>query len=286
MKLLLWFALLKLALPASQGQDKAALIVGGSFDTVPGLLDSVELFGCDGLNSSLALPDYPLPINYAGGTFIPTENKALVCGGLTCDDDIGSCQVNTADCYSLQPGQTEWKLETPMFVENFGFLMTLAPNLDQLGQDLTPLIILRDGSTIIYDGNSGVWLPYRPLDDESWSYGGCLAVSNDKVYHITDKVKELNPKSWDLSVVDYFVPAPLDTFDKCSGLVLDNHFGVMTRVGYFYDLNAKAWIRKSFPLLDLIFITFGETFTSLNGRPTHFGFPVCDDYANCQHKRV
>ena len=58
-------------------------------------IDTVELFGCDGLTETIALEPYPWLVYLGAGTFIEENDLGYlaVCGGYTCEVDFTGCDV-------------------------------------------------------------------------------------------------------------------------------------------------------------------------------------------------
>ncbi len=97
--------------PPPPGFETAVLIMGGYDIHVPvdQIWQTAELFGCHHVQKygSVAAQDYPVPIHWASGSFVPEGEQVVICGGRLCDQD--DCDTGN-QCFFVD---TRRKTRTP-----------------------------------------------------------------------------------------------------------------------------------------------------------------------------
>ena len=81
------------------------------------------------------------------------------------------------------------------------------------------------------------------------------------------------------------IPTQLMRSGKCATVEINGSAGIMTRWGYFFDMQAKNWTKKANPPVNAISGMTNAMWT-FRGRPTIFGHPVCDNDGMCENKEV
>lgn len=211
------------------GEDSSnvAMIIGGIWEEASGgsTLPSVELFGCPGYqNVALPVEDYPTAIYLTAGQYMEDENKVLVCGGFTCEDQIG-CRIIT-DCYEWMP-ELHWQEATASLNERkWSHIMASAVNVDLVGDDEHYPLVLGGTDTVteMYDPVNDEWYPYYDLPEGNWRSIDCLVQYGDDIYHINTAITKLDTLSWsalDLGEVPEFISGG----GRCSMVRIKGHVG-------------------------------------------------------------
>jgi len=153
-------ALALFVLASAQGQDYAALVLGGVNLRTAAQLSSVELFGCPNQNS---IPLAGLPVNlYAtGGIYLPEQDSVLICGGYSCEEGSSFCET-TNQCFTFDG--SIWMPAESFRSDKYGQLLAIGPNLDDLANtdSLTTIAIGGPQNVAeIFSEDSHGWNAYK-----------------------------------------------------------------------------------------------------------------------------
>ncbi len=204
----------------------------------------------------------------------------------------------TNSCFAWTPeGQWE-QYFSDLNVPHWAHIMVLSRNIETTSDERVPLVLGQDPNTEILSPSSETWENYRPLLVNDWNSIGCLVQYGDKVYHISDKVYELDLNTWNIYDLAA-VPNELTNPGKCAIATIEGvpgkyiylsrhgkrsrrmlYTGIMTRNGYWFSLLYYTWESKKFPpyyngaLLP-------NALHNFRGKATVFGGNQCDDEGTC-----
>jgi len=167
-------------------EDTAALIVTGrKSEDAHQSLNTVELFGCFNDGRSIYVDDLPERMIFTSGVYLPEKEAVLVCGGLVCQPGDLDC-VETNRCHSLSRSEG-WQDAQPLLEANYGQLIALGPNLEQVNNSsLSPIALGHSLDTEILSSDVHGWSPYLPMGDnlpfDIWDTKRCIIQEGNIVY--------------------------------------------------------------------------------------------------------
>ena len=146
-----------------------------------------------------------------------------------------TCEL-TNSCFAWTPeGQWE-QYFSDLNVPHWAHIMVLSRNIETTSDERVPLVLGQDPNTEILSPSSAAWENYRPLLVSDWNSIGCLVQYGDKVYHISDKVYELDLNTWNIDDLAA-VPNELTNPGKCAIATIG---GAPGKFIYFQSMACKG----------------------------------------------
>ena len=227
---------------ASAQKDTVALVMGGT--NTQGLITSyAELFGCPNApeGGSYLVSNSPVQFYLAGGMFIDDSDggHVLVCGGF--QELLGNGQVADT-CWIYYPKTNSWEQNEEMYppLQQTRYAHYMMPmnnwNNSQDTEEYPVVFGYREEIEIYnHDGNKK-WNTLTTMENSVYSVD-CFAFnpSDGFYYGILDWIEKIDPVSGNHWVVEG-VPESLKRPGKCAYVEVDGQPGIMTRLGYWYNL--------------------------------------------------
>ena len=263
-----------------EGRQNAALIIGGFTDGI-GVIDRSELFGCEHAPvSSFGVDSYPIGVYLGNGVYF--DGKVDICGGYGCDEH-GSCNMQQA-CHQLKPADKAWSTDgTALIQPRYAHLMDLMPDVNATSGEKFPVTFgYRSMSEIFSEGQWKNYVDLDPYDIPFYSVS-CNAYDADEnvLYTVyNQQMKKIDWGTGEMTDLGEPLDAP-DSVGQCAFAQNDEERGIMTHLGYWFNLNNLQWEAKKQPpyLPDGVFKP--NAIWSFRGKPTLFGYPDCEEADGC-----
>ncbi len=257
--------------------EKVALIVGGYFEAG---LSTIELFGCPGMETSKFLGKFPVGLQLTAMTYIEAEDHVLMCGGGHCNVTGSVSCVPDVKCYRWYRQTGAFIYDSSMAEERMNYLLTQVPEIGS--GNLMPVTIGDVLATEKYDSASKSWSSYRNTSASWTAQTHCLVHYNGLIYAMASELEVLDPSDW--SITTLLTPIEDDIGNaRCVGLTINGQPGLFTRYGFWLNLNSLQWEKKALPPYRVqgLAVRPPNEMWSFRGRPTIFGFPICNNEGVC-----